>query len=530
MIKNISLRVSPEIAYSSEELKKYLIDNGYTSSTETWNYKINKRSIDARKRDIIINLGVNIYIDEPVQNLSSFNLNYNKISTEKTVHIIGSGPAGLFAALACIENNLKPIIYEQGKDVKARRRDLAAISKQHIVNPYSNYCYGEGGAGTYSDGKLYTRSGKRGSIEKILNILVHHGATEDILIDTHPHIGTNKLPKIIEAIRNTILHCGGEFYFNHKLVDFKIKNEKINELQILNIETNKTLSIESNNVILATGHSARDIFELLHSKKITLEAKTFALGVRIEHPQPLIDAQQYHCNNINDVENKRLLLPAASYNWVEQVEGNGVYSFCMCPGGIIAPCATYENEIVTNGWSPSKRNNPYANSGVVTTVDEKLYSPFLKHGPLAALRYQQMVEKKCYEAANHTQAAPAQRLIDFCNNKKSKDLPPCSYQPGLTNCNLHDVLPKEIALRIKKALLQLAKKMPAYYTNDAVIVAPESRTSSPVRIPRDKIKYHHTEITNLYPCAEGAGYAGGIISAAIDGDNCVQAILTNELN
>lgn len=470
-----------------------------------------KRSIDARKRDIKINCTFEVYENGLLPNKESQFIPIN-VKGAKEVAIIGAGPAGLFAALRCIELGLKPIIFERGKDVRSRRRDLAILNKESIVDPESNYCFGEGGAGTYSDGKLYTRSKKRGDIEKALEWFVHFGAEEDILIDAHPHIGTNKLPQIIVSMREAIIEFGGEVHFNSKLTDFDIEGNSIKAIQINNKEF-----LNFDNVILATGHSARDIFYLLHKKGIRIDAKPFALGVRVEHSQDLIDRIQYH-GRLNDE-----FLPPSSYSLVAQIDGKGVYSFCMCPGGIIAPCATEQEEVVTNGWSPSKRNNPYSNSGIVISISPEDF-PGKENDPFVCLDFQKEIEHKCWEAAGKTQKVPAQRLLDFVQKKKSKDFPRSSYQPGIESVVLDDVLPSFIAGRLRKAFIEFDKKMKGYLTNDAVLHAPESRTSSPISIPRDPITMEHTEIKGLYPCAEGAGYAGGIISAAIDGMKCVDAI------
>ncbi len=480
-------------------------------------FKIVKRSIDARRNPVKINLQVAVYLNgEPIEDTIT-QPEYPSVHSGKPVIVVGFGPAGMFAALKLIEKGLKPIVLERGKDVRSRRRDLAAITKHHIVNPESNYCFGEGGAGTYSDGKLYTRSKKRGDVTNILEILVQHGAAEDILVDAHPHIGTNKLPNVVTNIRETILKAGGEIHFNTKLTDLIIENNQVKG--IINQHGDKLFS---NHVILATGHSARDIFYLLNVKGIEIENKPFALGVRVEHPQQLIDSIQYHCDE------KSEYLPPASYKLVQQVKQRGVFSFCMCPGGIIAPCATAPGEIVTNGWSPSKRNNPYANSGIVVTVEEEDLIPYKKYGALAGLEFQKAVEQQMFIAAGNKgeegQYAPAQRLVDFVNGVTSKNLPDCSYTPGIVSAPLHEVLPKAIAIRLQEGFKAFGSKMRGYLTNDALIVAVESRTSSPVKIPRDKETLQHTTIKGLYPCGEGAGYAGGIVSAAIDGQKCADAI------
>ncbi len=475
-------------------------------------WRIRKRSIDARRKPVKLNLQIAFYHTEDDKKPPSEFISQN-VTNSQEVAIIGSGPAGLFAALRAVEAGLKPIIFERGKDVRERRRDLAAINKEHIVNPESNYCFGEGGAGTYSDGKLYTRSKKRGNVLKSLEWFTFFGADEDILIESHPHIGTNKLPKIISTMREAIIEAGGEVHFNSKLTDLNISDGNIKGITI-----NDSKEYAFDNVILATGHSARDIFYLLHKHNIKIEAKPFAIGVRIEHQQELIDYIQYH----GDCDNS--FLPPASYALVEQVEGMGVYSFCMCPGGIIAPCATEQEEVVTNGWSPSKRNNPYANSGIVVSVSPEDLPNYTPGDPFVCLDFQKKVERDCWVAAGKTQKVPAQRMQDFIDGKVSEDFPKTSYQPGITAVDLNKVLPDIIARRLKKAFIAFGKKMRGYNSNDAVLHAPESRTSSPVSIPRDTMTLEHIEVKGLYPCGEGAGYAGGIISAAIDGINCVDAI------
>lgn len=479
-------------------------------------WRIRKRSIDARRAPVKLNLQIEFWLKGEQKNvLSTFNP--QDVTNAKEIAIIGAGPAGLYAGLRAIEAGLKPIIFERGKDVRERRRDLAKLNKEHIVNPESNYCFGEGGAGTYSDGKLYTRSKKRGNTLKALEWFVHFGADEDILVDAHPHIGTNKLPKIISAMREALIENGGHVHFNAKLTDIRLNDNRIEAIQINNRGWEKF-----DEVILATGHSARDIFRLLHARHIKIEAKPFAIGVRVEHPQALIDDIQYH----GDSDNPHL--PPASYALVEQVDDLGVYSFCMCPGGIIAPCATQPGEVVTNGWSPSKRNNPYANSGIVVSVAPQDLPNYTQDNPFVCLDFQAEVEQACWKAAGSTQHVPAQRMIDFVENRTSKDLPKTSYQPGLTSVNLNEVLPDFIAKRLQKAFKAFGRKMKGYYTNKATLHAPESRTSSPISIPRHTETLEHIEISGLYPCGEGAGYAGGIISAAVDGMNCVDAIVLKQ--
>jgi uncharacterized FAD-dependent dehydrogenase len=522
MQKKVQLQVGPQIAVNEALLKAEVKQLLHLEENKTLQVKILKRSIDARGRNIKINLTLLAAIDEEIVP-EKIQVCYKDVSaSQKTCHIIGAGPAGLFAALRCLELGIKPIVIERGKDVKARRRDLAAINKEQHVNPESNYCFGEGGAGTYSDGKLYTRSNKRGDIEKILRTFVYHGASEEILVDAHPHIGTNKLPQLIQRIRETILQFGGEVHFNTKLLDLKISGETIQNIRVLKNGTEQELPVQK--IILATGHSARDIYELLHCKKILLEAKPFALGVRAEHPQALIDSIQYHCGNLQQVMALRDYLPAASYSLVHQVKGHGVYSFCMCPGGIIAPCATSQEEVVTNGWSPSKRNNPYANSGIVVGLELQDFEPFKKYGPLAGLEFQKLFEHKAWEMGGKTQTAPAQRLLDFVNNKLSATLPDCSYQPGIRSVDMQQVLGDLIGPSLKEGFKAFGNKMRGYLTNEAVIVGVESRTSTPVRIPRDKELLHHPQVLNLFPCGEGAGYAGGIVSAAMDGERCAGSL------
>ncbi len=537
MKQELSLVVSPEEAADEIQIKTIISQQLFIDISSITSFKTLKHSIDARSRNIKINLKIEVYINEPAPAPLNYKINYPDVSSKKPVIIIGAGPAGLFAALQLIENGFKPIIIERGKDVKNRRRDLAAINKEHIVNPHSNYCFGEGGAGTYSDGKLYTRSTKRGDINKILETFVAHGADDTILIEAHPHIGTNKLPKIIEAMRKTIIDNGGEVHFNTHVIDFIIKENSIKGVVCNKIDTSTTIEFIADKVILATGHSARDIFELFHSKNILIEGKTFAMGVRVEHPQELIDSIQYHLTPAlkGKIQQHPLgrgaYLPPAAYSLVHQAMGRGVYSFCMCPGGIIAPCATAPGEVVTNGWSPSKRNNPFANSGIVVTIEAEDYlsadrhgKKYSQNGPLSGLHYQQALEKMACNAGGKTQTAPAQRLQDFVNNKLSPTLPDTSYQPGVSSAPLHELLPTEIGKRLQLGFTEFEKKMRGYLSNDAVIVGVESRTSSPIRIPRDSDTLEHPQIKGLYPCGEGAGYAGGIVSAAIDGQKCANAI------
>ena len=521
MQQQLTFKLLPNEAADERVIRDYIAQT--TGNINVNGFHILKRSIDARAKTIWVNLTVNAFVNEPFVARTILPFYFKDVSkVDKKVIIVGAGPAGLFAALKLIEAGIKPIILERGKDVRSRRRDLAALNKEGIVNPESNYCFGEGGAGTYSDGKLYTRSNKRGDIDRILNLFVHFGAEEKILYEVHPHIGTNKLPHIITAMRKQIEDCGGDFLFEKKVTDLLISNEKIT-----GVKTADGNLFEADAVILATGHSARDIFSLLHEKKILIEAKPFALGVRIEHPQTLIDSSQYHCS-VKDIN-----LPPASYSLVQQVEGKGVFSFCMCPGGIIAPAATNPGEIVVNGWSPSKRNNPFANSGMVVSVEMENALKYLKideNNPLSLMDFQQAVEQKAFEYGGGKSVAPAQRMIDFTENKTSSSLPDCSYLPGLHSTSLNEVLPSFIYNGLKNAFKEFGKKMKSYYTNEAVVVATESRTSSPVRIPRDKETLQHPQINNLYPCGEGAGYAGGIVSAAMDGERVASQIIVSTIH
>ncbi len=516
MRKTLSLKLLPSEAASELIIKQYIAQSASVTPSAVTGYIPLKQSIDARGKQAWIHLSLEAFINEPFREREPGRFVFKDVSRAKqTVIIVGAGPAGLFAALQLIGAGIRPLLLERGKDVRARRRDLALLNKEAVVNPDSNYCFGEGGAGTYSDGKLYTRSSKRGDISRILQMFVHFGAEEKILYESHPHIGTNKLPQIITRMRQKILECGGAFLFEKRVIDFGLEGNLITSVKTADGHT-----FHGDAVILATGHSARDIFELLLHKKIGIELKPFALGVRVEHPQSLIDSAQYHCQTRGD------FLPPASYSWVQQVDGKGVFSFCMCPGGIIAPAATAPGELVVNGWSPSKRNNPYANSGIVVSIEEKDVQAFKKAGPLAAMYFQQSVEQQAFASGGGRLVAPAQRLVDFTENKFSSTLPGCSYLPGLRSVTLEEVLPPFVLQNLRQAFRDYGKKMKGYLTNEAVVVATESRTSSPVRIPRDPVSLQHPQVCNLYPCGEGAGYAGGIVSAAMDGERVAEMIAT----
>jgi uncharacterized FAD-dependent dehydrogenase len=507
----LDLRLRPEQAGNEAIVENAIKTKLGKSAQDFPNFKIINRSIDARRNPVMIQLRVLCWSGEAPEDIKPVTRIFHAAQDKKPVIIIGAGPAGMFAALKLLELGIKPIIFERGKDVRQRRRDLAAINREQIVNPESNYCFGEGGAGTYSDGKLYTRSKKRGDVKAVLNTLVQFGASEDILVDAHPHIGTNKLPKIITAIREAIIESGGEVHFNSKLTELVIENNAVKGVVI-----NHRDQYHSNQVILATGHSARDIFEMLFRQNITIEAKPFALGVRLEHPQELIDRMQYHCAV------KPESLPPAAYQWTTQAANRGVYSFCMCPGGIIAPCATQQEEIVTNGWSPSRRNNPFANSGIVVSILPDDWKSVDGPPELGAMRFQAAAERSAWIAGGKKQTAPAQRLMDFLSKKTSSSLPDCSYQPGIVSAELQTVLPEVVYKALHLGLGNMVKKMPPYLHESAILVGVESRTSSPVRIPRDPQSLQHLKIKGLYPCGEGAGYAGGIVSAAIDGEKCAE--------
>ncbi len=514
MHKEIEISITPKQASEPSVWKNAFAHTLHIQPARIKHIQPIQKSIDARSQKVKIRLKALVFIDEAPQSLKKVERKtYPDVSHKTPVVIIGAGPAGLFAALTLIENGFKPIIIERGKDVKARKFDLAQINREHIVNPDSNYCFGEGGAGTYSDGKLYTRSTKRGNVADILETLVFHGASENILLDSRPHIGTDKLPAIISAIRTTIQNSGGEIHFNRRVVDLIITQGKVK-----GVEDKLGNRYEAHSVILATGHSARDIYELFRNKGLTLESKSFALGVRAEHPQSLIDSIQYKQSP------RDAFLSAATYSLVKQIDDRGVFSFCMCPGGIIVPSATETGQVVVNGMSNSQRNSPYANSGIVVQVLPVDLDHLSSFGVFAGLEFQQRVEDACWRAAGMSQKAPAQRITDFVQGNISASLPDCSYHPGLVTAPLHEILPASISHRLQKAFVQFDKQMHGYNTNQAVILGTESRTSSPIRIPRFDDTLEHVDVKGLYPCGEGAGYAGGIVSSALDGVRCALAI------
>lgn len=518
MVKEIQLRVSPKIAGEGLLLKKEVSIKENISENSISGIKIIKKSIDARQRQVMINTKVRVWIDEPMSDELKgvyIPIDYKKLpDITPSAVVVGAGPAGLFAALRLIELGVRPILVERGKNVRDRRIDIAKISREGIVNPESNYCFGEGGAGAYSDGKLYTRSKKRGSVGKILSIFYQHGASESILVEAHPHIGTDKLPIVIENMRNTILRCGGEVHFETRVDKLIVKDNTVK-----GVITNSGASF-TGPVILATGHSARDVYRFLENQNIELEEKGIAIGVRLEHPQHLIDCLQYHSKN-----GRGKYLPAAEYSFVTQIKGRGVYSFCMCPGGFIVPAASAPGQLVVNGMSPSNRGTKWANSGMVVEVRPEDIVDKYNAGVLKLMMFQEELEHECFKQANSSQKAGAQRMIDFVTGKESKTLPNTSYAPGIITSRLDKWLPEFISNRLKEGFKVFDKLCKGFLNNDAIVIGVETRTSSPVRIPRDPKLLSHVKIKGLYPCGEGAGYAGGIVSAAIDGENCAKALV-----
>ncbi len=511
MIKETEITVLPSNINNQDLIRKLVIKKLGIAAGDLSGFKIVKSSIDARKKPVY-RLRISAFInEEPIDDFTKFK--FKDASKGKRVIIVGSGPGGLFAALRFLELGIKPLIFERGKEVRERRYSLRNIMLDGVVDENSNYCFGEGGAGTYSDGKLYTRSIKRGNVKRILDLLIFHGAGNNIAVDSHPHIGSNKLPKIVEQIRNTILQYGGEVNFNSRVTDFIIEENKIKGVIV-----NGAKEVLSDAVLVATGHSASDIWSIIEKHKLKLETKPFALGVRIEHPQELIDSIQYK------VKPRPLNLPAAYYSLRNSVKGRGIYSFCMCPGGVIVPAATGKNELVLNGMSVAKRNSPFANSGIVVSVNEKDWKSYSKFKYFAGLKFRERIEKISFEAGGGKLKAPAQRVTDFVGGKTSTDLPETSYKPGVVSYDLNRIFPKNIALSLKLSLTQFGEKMKGYYTEEAIILAPESRTSSPVKVPRDSETRMHIECEGLFPVGEGAGYAGGIVSAAIDGENSADAV------
>jgi uncharacterized FAD-dependent dehydrogenase len=533
MIKEYTIRVRPHQAVNEATIKDYLAHEEGLEMKSMTHVRVLKRSIDARQRIIFVNLKVRVYINEEPTDDEYVKTEYRDVSSAPQVIVVGAGPGGLFAALRLIELGLKPVVLERGKDVHERKKDLALIARTQQVDEESNYCFGEGGAGAYSDGKLYTRSKKRGSVEKILNVFCQHGASTNILADAHPHIGTDKLPRVIENMRNTILQCGGEVHFQTKMVSFLLRKlftqsgtPSYDDGTLNEVAGVKAIETTSNGehiereyhgpVILATGHSARDVYRYLADAGIFLEAKALAVGVRLEHPAQLIDQIQYH-----NKEGRGDYLPAAEYNFVTQVEGRGVYSFCMCPGGFVIPAATGPEQIVVNGMSPANRGTRWSNSGMVVELRPEDVDG---EGPLKMMRFQEELERVCWQQGNRKQTAPAQRMADFVNGKLSADLPESSYAPGLIASPLHFWMPEMIATRLRQGFRKFGAMSHGFLTNNATVIAVETRTSSPVRILRDKDTLEHINIKGLFPCGEGAGYAGGIVSAGVDGERCAEQV------
>lgn len=539
MIEEYQIRILPEQAASEEGIKRYLSKEKGIDVRTLNQVRVLKRSIDARQRTIYVNLKVRAYINEFAQDDQYIHTEYPDVSSRPRVVVVGEGPGGLFASLRLIELGYRPVVLERGKDVRERKKDLSNITKTQKVDAESNYCFGEGGAGAYSDGKLYTRSKKRGSVDKILNVFCQHGANTNILADAHPHIGTDKLPRVIENMRNTILQCGGEVHFQTKMTSFIIDGDKVIGVEAVNLQTGAEETYRGP-VILATGHSARDVYRYLAASMIEIEVKGIAVGVRLEHPAHLIDQIQYHNKN-----GRGKYLPAAEYSFVTQVDGRGVYSFCMCPGGFVIPAATGPQQLVVNGMSPSNRGTAWSNSGmVVETHPEDVASFVQEHqailqsdaslsssaeeevltpdSPLTMMHFQQIVEKQCWQQGNMKQTAPAQRMADFVNNRLSYDLPKSSYAPGLISSPLHFWMPAFVSKRLQEGFKTFGKNAHGFLTNEATLIAMETRTSSPVRILRDRDTLQHVRLQGLFPCGEGAGYAGGIVSAGVDGERCAE--------
>lgn len=539
MIEEYQIRILPEQAASEEGIKRYLSKEKGIDVRTLNQVRVLKRSIDARQRTIYVNLKVRAYINEFAQDDQYIHTEYPDVSSRPRVVVVGEGPGGLFASLRLIELGYRPVVLERGKDVRERKKDLSNITKTQKVDAESNYCFGEGGAGAYSDGKLYTRSKKRGSVDKILNVFCQHGANTNILADAHPHIGTDKLPRVIENMRNTILQCGGEVHFQTKMTSFIIDGDKVIGVEAVNLQTGAEETYRGP-VILATGHSARDVYRYLAASRIEIEAKGIAVGVRLEHPAHLIDQIQYHNKN-----GRGKYLPAAEYSFVTQVDGRGVYSFCMCPGGFVIPAATGPQQLVVNGMSPSNRGTAWSNSGMVVETHPEDVSSFVQEhqailqsdaslsssaeeevlspdSPLTMMHFQQIVEKQCWQQGNMKQTAPAQRMTDFVNNRLSYDLPTSSYAPGLISSPLHFWMPSFVSKRLQEGFKTFGKNAHGFLTNEATLIAMETRTSSPVRILRDRDTLQHVRLQGLFPCGEGAGYAGGIVSAGVDGERCAE--------
>ena len=515
MIQEFQIRVLPVVASSEQNIISYIADEKGIDARTVNAVRVLKRSIDARQRTIFINLTVRVYINEIPQDAEYVHTEYGDVSQKPQVVVVGEGPGGLFASLRLIELGLRPVVLERGKDVRQRKVDLANITKTQSVDPESNYCFGEGGAGAYSDGKLYTRSKKRGSIEKILNVFCQHGASTSILVDAHPHIGTDKLPQVIESMRGTIIRCGGEVHFQTKMTRLLLEGDKAVGVEAVDLQTGAEKTFRGP-VVLATGHSARDVYRYLAEAKIEIEAKGIAVGVRLEHPSQLIDQIQYHSRN-----GRGKYLPAAEYSFVTQVDGRGVYSFCMCPGGFVIPAATDKQQLVVNGMSPSNRGTQWSNSGmVVETRPEDVGGD--ENDPLRVMHFQEELERACWQQGNMKQTAPAQRMADFVNNRLSYDLPKSSYAPGLISSPLHFWMPQHVCKRLQEGFKKFGKMSHGFLTNEAVLIATETRTSSPVRITRDFTTLQHVRIQGLFPCGEGAGYAGGIVSAGVDGERCAE--------